>query len=47
MEERAVATTETVPRERVRMGKETVVEQERVGADIRKERIEVDPGTSR
>ena len=49
MEEEAVAATETVPKERIRMEKDTVVEQEQVGADLRKERVEaeVDPGTGR
>jgi len=49
MEEEAVAGTVTVPKERVRMDTETVVEQEQVGAELRKERIEaeVDPGTRR
>ncbi len=49
MEEEAVAATETVPKERIRMEKDTVVEQEEVGADLRKERVEaeVDPGTRR
>jgi uncharacterized protein (TIGR02271 family) len=40
--ERPVVQTETVPVERVRLGKETVTEQETVGADVRKERIEAD-----
>jgi uncharacterized protein (TIGR02271 family) len=49
MEEVAVAGTKTVPKERIRLEKDTVVEQEQVGADIRKERIEaeVDRGTRR
>ena len=49
MEEEAVAGTEVVPKERVRLDKETVVEQEQVGADLRQERIEaeVDPDTRR
>lgn len=41
-EEKAVAATEVVPKERVRLDKEVVTEQERVEADVRKERIEVD-----
>ena len=40
--EEAVAGTQTVPKERVRLEKETVVEQEQVGADLRKEHIEVE-----
>jgi len=49
MEEEAVAGTVTVPKERVRMDTETVVEEQEVGADLRKERIdaEVNPGTTR
>jgi len=42
MEEEAVASTETVPKERIRMEKETFVEQEEVAADLRKERIETE-----
>ena len=41
-EEHAVAATEVVPKERIRMEKETVVEQETVGAELRKEHIEVE-----
>jgi stress response protein YsnF len=41
-EEHAVADTEVVPKERIRMEKETVVEQETVGAELRKEHIEVE-----
>ncbi|HEX8343920.1 MAG TPA: PRC and DUF2382 domain-containing protein [Actinoplanes sp.] len=40
--ERPVITTETVPVERVRIGKETVTEQETVAAEVRKEQIEAD-----
>ena len=42
MEEEAVAGTETVPKERIRLEKDTVVEQEQVGAELRKERIEAE-----
>ena len=43
--ERAVVDTETVPVERVRLGKETVTEQQTVGGTVRKERIEAElPG---
>jgi len=41
-EERAVVTKETVPKERVRLTKETVADTEEVGADVRKEQIEVE-----
>lgn len=41
-EERAVVAKETVPKERVRLTKETVSDTEQVGADVRKERIELD-----
>ena len=40
--ERPVVDTEAVPVERVRVGKQTVTEQETVGGDVRKEQIEVD-----
>ena len=40
--ERPVVEKEAVPVERVRLDKETVTEQERVSADVRKEEIEVD-----
>jgi uncharacterized protein (TIGR02271 family) len=41
-EERPVVTKETVPKERVRLTKETVSDTEEVGADVRKEQIEVE-----
>ena len=49
MEEEAVAGVETVPRERIRMETETVVEEQQVEADVRKERVEaeVDPDVRR
>jgi uncharacterized protein (TIGR02271 family) len=40
--ERPVVGTETVPVERVRLGKQTVTEQQTVGAEVRKERVEAD-----
>jgi stress response protein YsnF len=40
--ERPVVATEAVPVERVRLGTETVTEQQTVTGDIRKEQIEVD-----
>ncbi len=45
MEEEAVAAKQTVPKERVRLQKETVTEEAEVGAELRKERVEaeVDP----
>jgi uncharacterized protein (TIGR02271 family) len=43
--ERPVVEKEAVPVERVRLDKDTVTEQERVSADVRKEEIEVDGGT--
>ncbi|SNY42661.1 DUF2382 domain-containing protein [Paractinoplanes atraurantiacus] len=43
--ERPVVETETVPVERVRLGKETVTDEETVIGEVRKERIEADlPG---
>ncbi len=41
-EERVVVGKETVPRERVRLEKETVTEEHPVEADVRKEHIEVE-----
>jgi stress response protein YsnF len=43
--ERPVVRTETVPVERVRMGKQTVTDHETVGGEVRKERIELDTDT--
>jgi uncharacterized protein (TIGR02271 family) len=44
--ERPVVEKEAVPVERIRLDKETVTDQERVSADVRKEEVEVDgPGT--
>ena len=40
--ERPVVDTEVVPVERVRLGKETVTEQETVSGEVRKEQIEFD-----
>jgi uncharacterized protein (TIGR02271 family) len=41
-EERPVVTTEAVPVERVRLGTETVTEQETVTGEVRKEQVELD-----
>ena len=41
-EEEAVVTTQAVPKERVRLSKETVTTDEQVSADLRKERIETE-----
>jgi stress response protein YsnF len=43
--ERPVVRTETVPVERVRMGKQTVTEQQQVSGQVRKEQIELDTDT--
>jgi stress response protein YsnF len=40
--ERPVVETEAVPVERVRLGKETVTDQENVSGEVRKEQIEFD-----
>lgn len=45
-EERVVADTETVPKERVRMSKHTETDEETVSADLRKERIDADDDTN-
>jgi uncharacterized protein (TIGR02271 family) len=44
-EERAVVDTEVVPKERVRLAKDIEMDEERVGTDVRKERIELDDDT--
>lgn len=44
-EERPVVTTEAVPVERVRLGTETVTEQQTVSGEVRKEQIELDDPT--
>jgi uncharacterized protein (TIGR02271 family) len=41
-EERPVVAKETVPKERVRLTKDTVTDTEEVGADVRKEQIDLD-----
>jgi uncharacterized protein (TIGR02271 family) len=41
-EENVYADKETVPKERIRLDKERVTEQEQISADLRKERVEVD-----
>jgi uncharacterized protein (TIGR02271 family) len=46
-EERPVAETEVVPKERVRMGKETRRDEETVSRDMRKERIKTEDDTDR
>ncbi|HVW34882.1 MAG TPA: PRC and DUF2382 domain-containing protein [Acidimicrobiia bacterium] len=48
-EEDVVAEKRAVPKERVRLAKETVTEERRVDADLRKERIDMErsPGTDR
>lgn len=40
-DERAVVEKEAVPKERVRLDKETVTEQQRVSEDVRKEQVEL------
>jgi uncharacterized protein (TIGR02271 family) len=42
-EEKPVVRTETVPVERVRLGKDTVTEEQTVGGEVRKEQIDVEP----
>jgi stress response protein YsnF len=41
-EEKPVVQKEAVPVERVRLGKDTVTEQEKVTEEVRKERIEAE-----
>ena len=45
-EERPVVATEAVPVERVRLGTETVTEQQTVSGEVRKERVEIDDATT-
>ena len=42
-EEKPVVCTETVPVERIRIGTDTVTEEQTVGGEVRKERIDVEP----
>jgi uncharacterized protein (TIGR02271 family) len=44
-EEQPVVEKRTVPKERVRLEKDTVTEERQVGDEVRKERIEGDTGT--
>jgi len=44
-DEKAIADTEVVAQERIRLDKEVVTEQETVTADLRKERVEVEGDT--
>jgi uncharacterized protein (TIGR02271 family) len=46
-EERPVAQKETVPVERVRLDTETVTEQQTVGEEVRKERVDVEDDVPR
>jgi stress response protein YsnF len=41
-----VVEKRVVPRERIRLGKETVTGEERVAEDVRREQIELDDGDS-
>ena len=41
-EERPVVDKQVVPKERIRVGKETVTDQEQVSEEVRKERVDVD-----
>jgi uncharacterized protein (TIGR02271 family) len=45
--EKPVVRTETVPVERVRVGTETVTEEQTVGGEVHKERIDVEPDERR
>jgi uncharacterized protein (TIGR02271 family) len=42
-EEKPIVRTETVPVERVRVGTDTVTEEQTVGGEVHKERIDVEP----
>jgi len=43
-EEQPVVEKRTVPRERVRLDKDTVAEEQQVGEEVRKEQIDLDEG---
>ena len=43
-EEQPVVEKRTVPRERVRLDKDTVTEEQQVGEEVRKEQIDLDEG---
>ena len=45
-EERPVVTTEAVPVERVRLGTETITDQQSVTGEVRKEQVELDDSTA-
>ena len=45
-EERPVVATEAVPVERVRLGTETVTDEQTVSGEVRKEQIELDDDTT-
>lgn len=47
MEEEAVASKRTVPKERIRLEKDTVTEEAEIAADVRKERVETEVEPSR
>jgi uncharacterized protein (TIGR02271 family) len=46
-EERPVVAKEAVPVERVRLGKQTITDQETVGGQVRKEEIDIDDSATR
>jgi uncharacterized protein (TIGR02271 family) len=46
-EERPVVDKQAVPKERVRLDKDTVTDEERVSEEVRKEQVEVDEGELR
>jgi stress response protein YsnF len=46
-EEEPVVEKRAVPKERVRLDKDVEVEERTVSEDVRREEIDVDPGTSR
>ena len=41
-EERPVVDKQVVPKERIRVGKEVVTDEERVSEEVRKEKVDVD-----
>ena len=43
-EEEVVIEKRTVPKERVRLAKDVITEEQQVSDEVRKEQIDVDPG---
>ncbi len=46
-EEQLVVDKRVVPKERVRLGKDTIIDEQQISEDVRKEQIDVDNGSQR